>query len=75
MLCLESGIANIHYSPLARGLLISGSQKSTERAKIEPLIKAYFHKEEKSSDESIDRTAKLADKLGHTPAQISLAWM
>jgi aryl-alcohol dehydrogenase-like predicted oxidoreductase len=37
--CLESGIANIHYSPLAGGLLISGSQKSTERATIEPLIK------------------------------------
>lgn len=73
--CLDSNIASIHYSPLAKGLLIGGSQKSTERAKTDPLIKAYFHKEEKSSDEIIDRVAKVADRLGHTPAQISLAWM
>lgn len=74
--CLDSGIANIHWSPLARGLLIGGGGKRrTARTESDPMIKIYFQKEFESDNEIIDRVAILAEKLGHSEAQISLAWM
>lgn len=73
--CLDSGIANIHYSPLARGILIGGNKRKTIRTTSDPLIKIVYERELESDNEIIDRVAKLAKKLGHSEAQVSLAWM
>ncbi|EPB80980.1 aryl-alcohol dehydrogenase (NADP+) [Mucor circinelloides 1006PhL] len=73
--CLDSGIANIIYSPLARGLLIGGLKRKTTRKETDLIMKNYSGKGHENNDQIIDRVAKLAEKLGHSEAQISLAWM
>ncbi|KAI9470764.1 MAG: NADP-dependent oxidoreductase domain-containing protein [Benjaminiella poitrasii] len=73
--CLDSGIACIHWSPLARGLLTGKNRKSI-RLESDRSINAFFAKKEDANNEAIiDRVTTLAEKLGHSPAQIALAWM
>ncbi|GAA5814164.1 hypothetical protein MFLAVUS_007657 [Mucor flavus] len=73
--CVDQGIASIHWSPLARGLL-TGKNRSTTRAESDRGINLFFVKKESANnDVIIDRVVEIAEKLSHTPAQISLAWM
>ena len=73
--CLDEGIASIHWSPLARGLL-TGKNRNTVRMDTDQATKSFFAKKESANnDQIIDRVVEIADKLGHSPAQIALAWM
>ncbi|KAL7323805.1 hypothetical protein PS15p_210407 [Mucor circinelloides] len=73
--CQDSGVALIHWSPLARGLL-TGKNRNTVRMESDRGINLFFAKKESANnDEIIDRVMQVAEKLGHSPAQISLAWI
>ncbi len=78
--CASSGVALMPWSPLARGILAGayrgGFDKGTtnrsqgqDRSRTEGLYRGEM-------DFAIaDRVIEVADKLGHTPAQIALAWL
>ncbi|KAG2197165.1 hypothetical protein INT47_009472 [Mucor saturninus] len=73
--CLDSGIASIHWSPLARGLL-TGNNRNSVRIQSDLAINAFFAKKESvNNDLIVDRVVEIAEKLGHSPAQIALGWM
>ena len=73
--CVDSGIASIHWSPLARGLLTGKNRKST-RSESDRAIEVFFAKKESANnDEIIDRVLSIAEKKGNSAAQIALAWM
>jgi aryl-alcohol dehydrogenase-like predicted oxidoreductase len=73
--CEDKGIASIHWSPLARGLL-TGKNRDSVRIGTDRAINAFFAKKENANnDVIIDRVCEVAERLGHSPAQISLAWM
>ncbi|KAF1801973.1 NADP-dependent oxidoreductase domain-containing protein [Mucor lusitanicus] len=73
--CEDSGIASIHWSPLARGLL-TGKNRNTTRMDSDRAINLFFAKKESANNEEIiDRVVEVAEKLACSPAQVSLAWM
>jgi aryl-alcohol dehydrogenase-like predicted oxidoreductase len=72
--CFDEGIGSIPWSPLARGLL-TGKNRKTTRMETDSRINFLFSREIENNDLIIDRVVEVADKLGHSPAQISLAWM
>ncbi|KAI8075405.1 NADP-dependent oxidoreductase domain-containing protein [Gilbertella persicaria] len=72
--CKDAGIAIIPWSPLARGVL-TGKNRNTTRTESDKAIERFFTKEQQSNDFVIDRVVEIAEKLGHTPSQIALAWM
>lgn len=73
--CVDQGIASIHWSPLARGLL-AGKNRTSVRTESDRGINLFFAKKESANNDLIiDRVVEIAEKLGHTPAQVSLAWM
>lgn len=78
--CVQNGIALTPWSPLARGILTGSYQGSfdegstrrssgRDRMRTESLYRgtATFH--------IVDRVVEIADRLGKTAAQISLAWL
>ncbi|KAI7899003.1 NADP-dependent oxidoreductase domain-containing protein [Cokeromyces recurvatus] len=74
--CLDSGIACIPWSPLARGLL-TGKSRQSVRLESDRGIQSFFlaRRASESNEAIIDRVVKLAERLGHSPAQVALAWM
>jgi aryl-alcohol dehydrogenase-like predicted oxidoreductase len=72
--CVDQGIGSIHWSPLARGLL-TGKNRNTTRMESDVRINALFSREKDNNDLIIDRLVEVADRLGHSPAQVALAWM
>lgn len=75
-LCLDRKIGILPWSPLARGLLAgsrtSARGKETTRAETDSLIPHWY------ADASFDIAARLAERapeLGHTAAQVALAWL
>lgn len=73
--CLDAGIACINWSPLARGLL-TGKNRSSVRLDSDHAIEHFFSKKvDANNDEIVDRVVEVAERLGHTPAQVSLAWL
>jgi aryl-alcohol dehydrogenase-like predicted oxidoreductase len=78
--CARSGVALMPWSPLARGIL-AGSYRGSfaagstsrsrgqDRARTESLYRG-------EADFAIaDRVVEVAERLGHTPAQVALAWL
>ncbi|KAI8063671.1 NADP-dependent oxidoreductase domain-containing protein [Gilbertella persicaria] len=72
--CKDAGIAIIPWSPLARGVL-TGKNRRTTRTESDPNINRLFAKEQEVNDMIVDRVVEIAEKLGHTPSQVALAWM
>lgn len=72
--CLDEGVGSIHWSPLARGLL-AGKNRKTTRAETDEHIDNLFGREKDNNNAIIDRVVEVADRLGHSPAQVALAWM
>ena len=78
--CAATGVALSPWSPLARGILAGSYQggfdqgstarsQGRDRSRTESLYRGEM-------DFSIAaRNAEIAEKLGHTPAQIALAWL
>lgn len=73
--CVDSGIASVHWSPLARGILTGKNRKSV-RTESDRAIGLFFaEKESANNDQIVDRVLEIAEKHSHSAAQISLAWM
>ncbi|KAG1473797.1 hypothetical protein G6F56_000746 [Rhizopus delemar] len=72
--CLDSGIATIPYSPLAKGIL-AGKNRNTKREQTDPVRDLVFAKEGNNDDAIVDRVVEVAEKHKRSPAQIALAWM
>ncbi len=78
--CASTGVAVMPWSPLARGILTGAYQGgfaggSTNRSKggDRRRTESLYHGEHVFP--VADRVVTLADKYGHTPAQIALAWL
>jgi aryl-alcohol dehydrogenase (NADP+) len=76
-LCRAEGIGVIPWSPLARGFLAGNRVKEdwgeTVRAKTDDFAHSMYYQE--SDFQIVERVVELAEKLGHSPAQVSLAWL
>ncbi len=78
--CEAEGIAVTPWSPLARGVLTGsykgsfekGGTKRSQGGDAERAMSLYRGDMEFNI---VDRVAEVAEKLGHSPAQIALAWM
>lgn len=78
--CEKYGVAVTPWSPLARGLL-AGSYKggleggATTRSQGRDAERARSLYQGDNDFKIVARVGELAEKLGHTPAQIAIAWM
>jgi aryl-alcohol dehydrogenase (NADP+) len=76
-LCRAEGIGVIPWSPLARGFLTGNRTKeewgSTVRAKVDDFAHSMYYQE--SDFQIVARVVELAGRLGHSPAQVALAWL
>ena len=78
--CLSSGIALTPWSPLARGIL-TGSYKGGFQAGTTARSQGGDRKRTESLYHGdavftiADRVVEVAQRLGHTPAQVALAWV
>ena len=75
--CREEGIAVLPWSPLARGFVMGNRRKQdmgdTERAKTDEYAqKLYFRDEDFAV---VDKISAVANRLGVSNAQVSLAWL
>lgn len=73
--CLNSGVALLPWSPLARGFLAGHRARTDgdlERDKAEKESLNMFGSEQDLA--ILDQVEKVAEKLGVLPAQVSLAW-
>lgn len=71
-LCADLGVGVLPWSPLARGQLAAGVDRSTTRAASDDFAERLYGD---ASRETIEAVAKLADDKGATPAQVALAWL
>ncbi len=78
--CAKTGVGVTPWSPLARGILTgayrggfeggsTARSTGTDRARTEGLYRGA------RTFDIADRVVEVAEKMGHTPAQISLAWL
>ena len=78
--CASTGVGLMPWSPLARGIL-AGSYRggfdagSTERSKGLDRVRTEGLYRGDADFKIADRVIEVADRLGHTPAQIALAWL
>ncbi len=76
-LCIDQGVGLIPWSPLARGFLTRPRPREgwgdTTRSQTDNLAQNYYYRD--SDFAVLDALVALAEELGHTPAQVALAWM
>jgi 1-deoxyxylulose-5-phosphate synthase len=71
-LCLDQGVGVMPWSPLARGLLAGGPDRSTTRAGSDPFAGELY---DEADNEVADAARRVADERGLPPARIALAWL
>ena len=79
-LCRDLGVGLIPWSPLARGFLAGNRRREdgdksgpTLRAQTDELLHSRYYRDNDFA--VVDRVVELAQRLGHSPAQIALAWL
>ena len=78
--CAHTGVGLTPWSPLARGIL-AGSYKggfgsgSTNRSQGRDRVRTEGLYRSAATFEIADRVVEVAEKLGKTPAQVSIAWL
>ncbi len=78
--CAKSGVGITPWSPLARGIL-AGSYRggfeggTTDRSKGADRMRTQSLYRGARDFDIADRVIEVAEKLGHSPAQISVAWL
>jgi 1-deoxyxylulose-5-phosphate synthase len=71
-LCASEDIGVIPWSPLARGRLTRPWDAETARTDKDEFGSTLYRDEDA---DIVARTLEVADRLGHTPAQVALAWV
>lgn len=71
-LCADLGVGVLPWSPLARGQLAAGPDRSTTRSASDAYADRLY---EDASEATIRTVADVADEIGATPAQVALAWL
>jgi len=75
-LCLDQGVGVVPWSPLARGLLAGGRERSGERRTVrggnDPMADAMY---DETDFDVVEVARAVARKRGLPPAQIALAWL
>ncbi|KAI8364662.1 NADP-dependent oxidoreductase domain-containing protein [Radiomyces spectabilis] len=69
--CVDQGIAQIPWSPLAQGILAGKNRKSV-RYDTDFFVHAFFSK---NNEDVVDRVVEVANKRGISPARVALAWV
>ncbi|CAH2602356.1 Aldo/keto reductase [Rhodovastum atsumiense] len=75
--CRELGVAFVAYAPLGRGMLTGHFGKDTELAEsdIRRLSPRFQGENLEANLRLVGAVTALAAELGHTPAQVALAWL
>jgi aryl-alcohol dehydrogenase-like predicted oxidoreductase len=78
--CARTGVALMPWSPLARGILAGAyhggfDKGSTNRSKGQDRARTEGLYRGERDFEIADRVVEVAERYGHTPAQIALAWV
>jgi aryl-alcohol dehydrogenase-like predicted oxidoreductase len=71
--CLDSGVAVIPWSPLARGFLAGKTYKETPRAQVDTLAQGYYHRA--SDRDTVERLSRMAESKGVSNAALAYAWL
>jgi aryl-alcohol dehydrogenase-like predicted oxidoreductase len=71
-LCADQGVGVLPWSPLARGRLAAGIDRSTTRAASDDFADRLYAD---ATRETIAAVADVASDKGATPAQVALAWL
>jgi aryl-alcohol dehydrogenase-like predicted oxidoreductase len=71
-LCADQGVGVLPWSPLARGQLAAGVDRSTARSASDGFADRLYAD---AAQDTIAAVAEAADEKGATPAQVALAWL
>ena len=71
-LCADQGVGVLPWSPLARGQLAAGANRSTTRSTSDGYADRLY---DDASTATIDAVADVAGEIDATPAQVALAWL
>lgn len=75
--CVDQGVGVIPWSPLARGFLAGNRTRDkggeTTRSKSDGFAHSMYY--QNNDFDTLDAVQAVAQRLGYSPAQISLAWM
>jgi aryl-alcohol dehydrogenase-like predicted oxidoreductase len=74
-LCREEGIGVLPWSPLAKGLLARGEDRSSERSQSDPVAQSMYGQTEQVDRPVIAAVDEVARGRGVPPAQVALAWL
>ncbi|KAI9019266.1 NADP-dependent oxidoreductase domain-containing protein [Phycomyces nitens] len=73
--CIDQGIAQIPWSPLARGHLTAKNRSSARSQTDKAISRSPSKYEDESNELIIDRVVEISEKRNITPAQVALAWL
>jgi len=71
-LCADQGVGVLPWSPLARGQLAAGANRSTTRSASDGYADRLY---DDASTATIDAVADVAGEIDAAPAQVALAWL
>jgi aryl-alcohol dehydrogenase-like predicted oxidoreductase len=71
-LCASEDLAVIPWSPLARGRLTRPWDAETARTEKDEFGATLYRDED---EQIVARTLEVAERLGHSPAQVAMAWL
>ena len=71
-LCAAEDLAVIPWSPLARGRLTRPWDAETARTEKDEFGATLYRDED---EQIVARTLEVAERLGHSPAQVAMAWL
>jgi aryl-alcohol dehydrogenase-like predicted oxidoreductase len=71
-LCAAEDLAVIPWSPLARGRLTRPWDAETARTEKDDFGATLYRDED---EQIVTRTLEVAERLGHSPAQVAMAWL
>ena len=71
-LCASEDLAVIPWSPLARGRLTRPWDADTARSEKDEFGATLYQDED---EQIVARTLEVAERLGHSPAQVAMAWL
>ena len=74
-LCLDQGVGMIPWSPIARGRLARPVGAQTERGATDAYQKFLFDRTQEADAKVITAVQTLAAEVGHSMAQVALAWV